>query len=212
MKRFMMAVMVMLAAMFATFPAFAGNGLSSDQVGSAGFNKLSEAEKAEVIKMVADKAAAQAAQNADVPNTIEKVVDKVTPTAEGADKWLTVGEKFGKMMGGAAKEVGIAVNDFVKTPVGMMTAGLIVWHYTGGMMIHLFGGILVMIVGFVFIRIMLNRSVSWKVEYDKERKNVFGNYVVTNKTRSELSDDEIVGYLFAAAVVIVASLITIFTY
>lgn len=209
MKRFMMAVLVTMAAMCVTVPAFAGNGMTSDTVNSAGFSKLSEAEKAEVLKLVADKAAAQ---KVDVPGSLEKVVDKVTPTAEGVDKWMTVGEKFGKMMGGAAKEVGIAVNDFVKTPVGMMTAGLIVWHYTGGVMVHIFGGLLILVVGFTYMRILMNRSCDWVITYDAERKNVFGNPVVLSKKRSEMSDDALCGYGIAGVVLLIVSLIAIFTY
>lgn len=211
MKRFVMAALVSIAAVFATAPALA-QSLNSETVKNAGFGKLSEAEKAEVVKMVADKVAAAEASVKKGPIDLEKVVDAVTPTAEGVDKWLNVGEKFGKMIGGAARETGVAVNEFVKSPVGMLTAGLIVWNYMGNMLTHVFGGILVLIVGFAYLRYMINRSVDWEYEYDPNRKNIFGNSILVSKKRAELSDDATGWFTVCGALVIGVAIAVAFTY
>lgn len=211
MKRFIMSAAVALASAFAIVPAHA-DSLNSETVKSAGFSKLSEAEKAEIVKLVADKAAAAEATIKKSPIDFEKVVDAVTPTPDGMDKWLNVGERFGKMIGGAARETGVAVNEFVNTPVGLLTAGLIVWNYMGSMLTHVFGAIMILIIGFTYLRYMVNRSVDWEYTYDKERRNIFGNAIVIAKTRSELSEGAVAGFTFCGAVVIAAAMIVMFTY
>lgn len=95
MKKMFAVILMMLS-----LSTFAGQGgLSSDNLNSAGFAKLSEAEKAEIIKQVADKAAAKnfLGQTEDQ----EKAVDKV-------ERWADVGAKIGQGLAGAAKELGVA--------------------------------------------------------------------------------------------------------
>ena len=120
--------------------------------------------------------------------------------AASVNEWADVGEHFGKMIGGAAKEVGIAVNEFVRTPVGMMTAGLIIFNYAGGTIIHVTVGLLLFIVGISLVTWMLKRGTGFTIEYDKTKPNWLGNYPVLSKRRDEMSVDLIgtvvCGYLF----------------
>ena len=99
MKKFFAAILMMVS-----ISAWAGN--TSDAVNSAGFSKLTEAEKAEVIKIVADKASSK---DSSVP---------VALTEDRVEKWVKIGSNIGQGLAGAAKEVGVAVNDFSQTPVG----------------------------------------------------------------------------------------------
>ncbi len=188
-----------IALMLFSAVSFAGN--TSDAVNSAGFSKLSEAEKAEVIKMVADKAATKEAGM--IPQLASE--DKV-------EKWVKIGSNIGQGLAGAAKEVGVAVNDFAKTPVGQMTMALIVWHMIGGQLIHVFGGILIWIVGIAIIRHMVARAYPSKITYSKEVKNIFGNYAVESVEPIAIRDDNAAGWLFAYAIVLIAGLIAIFTF
>ena len=191
MKKFFVAILMMVSV-----SAWTGN--TSDAVNSAGFSKLSEAEKAEVIKMVADKASQK-----DVIPSMTK--DKV-------EKWVKIGSNIGQGLAGAAKEVGVAVNDFATTPVGQLTMMLIVWHMIGAQLIHVFGGIMIWIVGIAIIRHMVARAYPSKITYSKEVKNFFGNYVVEKSEPIAIDDSNAAGWLFAYGIVLVAGLIAIFTF
>lgn len=193
MKKFFAVIL-----MAVSFSAFAGN--DSETVRNAGFARLSEAEKAEVIKMVADKAASK---DASVPAALTE--DKV-------EKWVKIGSNIGQGLAGAAKEVGVAVNDFSQTPVGQLTMLLIVWHMIGAQLIHVLGGILIWIVGIAIIRHMVARAYPSKITYSKEVKNMFGNYVVEKVEPIAIDDDNAAGWLFAYGIVLVAGLIAIFTF
>ena len=184
--------------MMISISAFAGN--DSETVRAAGFAKLSEAEKAEVIKMVADKAASK---DASVPAALTE--DKV-------EKWVKIGSNIGQGLAGAAKEVGVAVNDFSQTPVGQLTMLLIVWHMIGAQLIHVFGGIMIWIVGIAIIRHMVARAYPSKITYSKEVKNVFGNYAVEKVEPMAIDDSNAAGWLFAYGIVLIAGLIAIFTF
>ena len=188
-----------IALMLFSAVSFAGN--TADAVNSAGFSKLSEAEKAEVIKMVADKAATKEAGM--IPQLASE--DKV-------EKWVKIGSNIGQGLAGAAKEVGVAVNDFAKTPVGQMAMVLIVWHMIGAQLIHVFGGILIWIVGIAIIRHMVARAYPSKITYSKEVKNIFGNYVVEKSEPIAIADGNAAGWLFAYGIVLIAGLIAIFTF
>ena len=184
--------------MMVSISAWAGN--TSDAVNSAGFSKLTEAEKAEVIKIVADKASSK---DSSVPVALAE--DRV-------EKWVKIGSNIGQGLAGAAKEVGVAVNDFSQTPVGQLTMLLIVWHMIGAQLIHVFGGIMIWIVGIAIIRHMVARAYPSKITYSKEVKNVFGNYAVEKVEPMAIDDSNAAGWLFAYGIVLIAGLIAIFTF
>lgn len=139
---------------------------------------------------------------------------KATPleTVEKVDKWVDVGERLGKMMGGAAREVGIAVNDFVKTPVGMMTAGLIVWNYMGGMLVHVVGGFMILFITFGLLTWHSRRLRTVEVTYDKEAgRNWFGRYPVLNRRVRPMESDAFFFLVLAYGVSLVISIWIMFT-
>lgn len=187
---------IAIVALLFSFNAFAA--LTTDSVANAGFSKLTEAQKAEVIKQIADASS----KNKDV----------VVPSEEKVEKWVKIGSQVGQGLAGAAKELGVAVNDFAKTPVGQLTMALIVWHMMGGVIVHVVGGVLIMVIGLWFVKFMFNRAYPDKVTYSKEHKTIFGNFAVENVQRTPVQDDNAAGWLFAAGIVIVAGLITIFTF
>lgn len=163
-----MKKIIAIAAMALSLSAFA-----AVDVNTAG---LTDAQKAELIK----QAEAMKSQSKPEAQLVEKV-----------DKWVDVGEKVGKMMGGAAKEVGIAVNEFVKTPVGLMTASIILWSYMGSMIIHVVAGAIFFVVSFSLITYVVRCCVPVTITYDKEAgKNWLGRYAVLEVKRGCLSDNE----------------------
>ena len=80
--------------------------IDSRTVDSAGFDKLSDQQRAEIVKLVADKAS-QAKHQTE------------TAAVDQAERWVNIGSQVGKGMVGAAKEMGVAVNEFANSPVGM---------------------------------------------------------------------------------------------
>jgi len=198
MKKILVALMLSISV-----SAFAASqtGLSSNDVSSAGFAKLSESEKAEILKQVADKAATK-----DIfGGTKEASEDKV-------ERWVKIGSNIGQGLAGAAKEVGVAVNDFANTPVGQLTMMLIVWHMMGGTLVHIFGGLMIWIVGFSAIRYFFKQAYPNEVTYSTTQKNIFGNFAIEKVEKTVLRDDNASGWLFASAVVLVAGLVAIFTF
>jgi hypothetical protein len=70
----------------------ATSGMGSSNVDAAGFSKLSESEKAEILKIVADKAATKGMFGSDKESTEDKV-----------DRWVKIGSNIGVGLGAAAK-------------------------------------------------------------------------------------------------------------
>lgn len=203
MKRYLLSAALALAAAF-VIPAYAASGLTSDSAAAAGFNKLSETEKAEILKTIAAKAQAN--------NTDLASIASAAANPEQVDQWLNVGEKVGKMIGGAAKEVGVAVNDFIHTPVGLTAMALIVWHYMGDMVVHVFGGLLVLAVGLSFILYYARKYTRTETIYDTDKQDIFGRSVVKVVNKSKWEGETVAGFMGATAVVIGAALIVMFTF
>ncbi len=109
--------------------------ISSSTVANAGWDKLSAAQQADILS----KITTSADQNTQTTN-------ELTNPAK-IDEWVTLGEHIGQALGGAAKEVGMITNDFVKSPIGTLTIALIVWHFIGSVIIHMVGGGMVFLMG-----------------------------------------------------------------
>lgn len=56
--------------------------------------------------------------------------------AAATSEWIEVGERLGQGLAATARELGVAVNDFAKTPVGMVAIGLLVWNIMGSDIVH----------------------------------------------------------------------------
>ena len=188
-----------IVAFLISFSAFAGT--NPDVIRTAGWENLSESQRAEITKMVADKSAASVASPIGVVPDVKKI-----------DEYVAVGERVGKMMGGAAKEVGVAVNEFINTPVGKWTMFLIVWKYMGVMAIHFFGGLVVLLVGAVVMTALYRRLVHTTITYDKEKTNIFGNHPVLTKEKSAFGSDDFWAIFLGSAAFTGAALVCIFTF
>jgi hypothetical protein len=188
----------LLTAILLLMPALSHANLTTDAVQRAGFDKLTEQQKAELIKQIATQATPELATTLDTPQ-------KVT-------EWVDVGTKIGQMMGGAAKELGVQVNEFAKTPVGKWTMALIVWKFMGDVIMHAFGGVLVFITGISFVLFMARRYTRGTVDYDPEKRDYLGRSVKIKEERRVWTDGDTLMFGFYFAVVTGAALITIFTF
>lgn len=83
--------------------------------------------------------------------------------------------------------------------MGKLTTGLIVWHFMGNKIIHVFGGLLIWVVGFSGLRYMINRVNGCEIFYSKEKTNVFGNPRVERLVRNDLSS-EMTGWTIAIGI------------
>jgi hypothetical protein len=191
----MKKIIAIVALMF-SFNAFAA--LSSDSVNNAGFSRLSEAQKADIIKQVADASSKNGSVEA--------------PNEEKVEKWVKIGSQVGQGLAGAAKELGVAVNDFSKTPVGQLTMALIVWHMMGGVIVHVVAGVLIWVFGLYTLRWYWDRTYPNKITYSKEHKNIFGNRVIDSIERPRIDSDDAAGWIIASGIVVALGLVTIFTF
>jgi hypothetical protein len=164
-------------------------------VEAAGWNKLTPAQQADIQKQIALAAEAQSVPMLD----IKKV-----------DDYVTLGEHIGKMMGGAAKEVGVAVNTFVETPVGKWTMAMIVWKFMGSAIMHIFGGITVLIVGFTYLSFLLRHRKTVEIQYRPELFLGLFNRKLSVK-QAPMDDEDIWFFTIAGGVVIILFLVTTFT-
>lgn len=118
--------------------------VDSDDVNSAGFRSLSEIEKAEIIKMVAEKSKLK--DNATT-STVNIKSDDVLKSLEDTDEWITIGTSLGKGLTATAKELGVAANDLANTRIGIIATSLIIWNYLGSKILDVIGGVILLLIG-----------------------------------------------------------------
>lgn len=118
---------------------------------------LNEEQKAQVLAMIDDLNAKRAAQKG--PNTSAVV-------REEAAKWGELGANMGRAAVGAAKEVGMAANEFVSTPLGKVTMGIVIYKVIGKDIIKFIMGFSILVffltTGHNFLRM---KRYSGTVEY-----------------------------------------------
>lgn len=135
-----------------------------------------------------------------------------TPSAKSVEEWVEVGSNIGKGLAGAAKEVGVAVNDFVKTPVGQITAAVILWKFIGSAIVHLIGGLVVLLSGWAFMAYINRRLSPLLVSYDPDKTDVFGRSRRLKIEREKIDSDYAVGSYVWMGVCTIGAMIAIFTY
>ena len=59
------------------------------------------------------------------------------PIVEQAQEWANVADAIGNGVGKAAENLGVAANEFINTPVGKMTAFVIVYKFIGSELIRI---------------------------------------------------------------------------
>ena len=111
MKRLLIALLVSLIAIGMFVPVSTTNAAQMSAIG------LTE-EQAAQLQL-------QAAQMKMKKNPVENI------TPAQVEKYASIGAAIGQSLVSTAKAVGQEVNDFVKTPVGMMAAALIAWSIVG---------------------------------------------------------------------------------
>lgn len=184
--------------------AFAASAasLGTDAVGQAGFGDLTEAQKAEVIKHIADTKA----------RTKEAAAVASQTTPQKVNEWLNIGERIGQGMAGAAREMGVAVNEFASSPVGMWTIALITWKFMGGAVVHIGGALLIWLIGFpLLIWVVRHRRRSTE-KYDPEKVDIFKRSRKVSVVHEPMTDDTTFVACFGSVVLLAVGLITMFSF
>lgn len=191
--------LVFVASLMLSFNALA---LDTNSVASAGFENLTEKQKAVILHDVAKQAESNLASNG-------KPISADT-AAKQTNELLNIGERIGKGFAGAAKELGVAANDFAKTDVGKWVVFLLIWHFFGNMAVHIFFGLTFLVLGVWFVYHLSQRFVPTCVEYNKDVRNVFGNHPKIKVERPALSSDDYFALLLTSGGVVIVSAITLF--
>ena len=88
------------------------------------------------------------------------ILPEVTP--EKAAEWSDAAKGFAEALGIAARELGIATNDFLMSPAGFLLAAILLFNYAGGAIIGLPFSVFTILLMFWLIR----RLTTGKVEYE----------------------------------------------
>jgi len=105
---------------------------------------LTEAQKADIDLQIAKMKADT------VKGVVNPDVNLSATVRKEAEAWGEMGANMGRAVVGAAKEVGVAANEFAATPLGKVTVGVVVYKVIGkdvlgvviGSLLVLFGSIL----------------------------------------------------------------------
>jgi hypothetical protein len=152
------------------------------------FDKLTESQKADIIKTV------EATAEANKVSTPQKI-----------DEYVTVGVKVGQAFASCAKELGVAVNDFIKTPAGKITLVLIIWKVMAIDIIHIFGAAMILVVGCLLLRAYYRSCACPTIEYDPDKVDIFRRSRIKKITRDSLSDGQETIIIFLALVIVGAT-------
>lgn len=162
MKRVMLALILSLAS----FGAMASCEISNTGLPDSVLQKLKTdcetARLAETQKKEEEK-------NSPIPS-----VPFINP--ERMTGWAAVAEGFANAMGAAAKQLNISVNEFITTPAGMITIGVILWKVIGTSILKLLAMYGVFLVARQIIRVMWTKSTItverkfWQWTWTKENR------------------------------------------
>lgn len=138
-------------------------------------------------------------------------IDPLT-SAKKVDEWVGVGEHVGKALGGAAKELGIAINDFMQSPAGKLVVVVILFKLFGSLVVHVLGGLTALAIGGTLIYVLLRYGRQIDTVYDTDKKTWWGGKVVKSVTSKEMKDDYVWAIVITAVITTLVFLLTTFTY
>lgn len=124
------------------------------------------------------------------PTVVEKLADPVQ-----ANKWSEAAKGFAQALGIAAKELGLAANDFLDSPAGYLLAAILLFNYAGGAII----GLPFTIFSMCFWWYIVRRITIKKIEYE----NVplfWGALTMRRKKAVDFDFDYISEYSLIAAI------------
>lgn len=94
-----------------------------------------------------------------------------------AEAWADLGGKVGMAMVSAAKEVGMAANEFASTELGTVVTAIVVYKIIGTELMSLFGGLVILLVGIPLSMWVLMKKSTWAYEIDYEYQKYLGGFL-----------------------------------
>lgn len=144
---------------------------------------------------------------------INKIVqDKSTvssKTREELSKWGELGKGVGEALLSAARELGVAANDFARTPLGMVTTGIVVYKIIGRDLLKIIVGSILFTLGWVFgLRLMRHAK---GITYTYQSIPIFWGLLNVNKlvTKSSTREDKSEWIVGGIAVILVSNFIAL---
>lgn len=107
--------------------------------------------------------------------------------AQTTREWVDIGSSLGDALASTASKLGVAVNDFAKSPVGILAIALILWNQLGETIIHLSTAALLFGPGLMLWFIIFRRAFGVfnehgkLVSYDLDKQGdtvIFASWVV----------------------------------
>lgn len=176
MKKFLMITLLALST-----TAFA----AEDYVKTTGLSAQQQAEIAlQVAKMKSDKS--------------EPVAISETVRHE-AMAWTDLGANMGKAMVGAAKEVGVAANEFSQTDLGKVTVAIVAYKIVGKDVLAAVLGTGILVFGMTMAAWILTTRRWSEVTYERIPV-MWGAFTVKRVIKSDTSGDVVAGKLIGAGV------------
>lgn len=149
MKKFLIGVALSMAAAFASAQTIDTSKLTKEQVAQL---------------------QAQAAEMQSAPAQTAVLV------RQEAEAWADLGGKVGMAMVSAAKEVGMAANEFASTELGTVVTAIVVYKIIGTELMSLFGGLVILLVGIPLSVWVLMKKSTWAYEIDYEYQKYLGGF------------------------------------
>jgi hypothetical protein len=104
------------------------------------------------------------------------------------------------------------VNQFVETPVGKLTAALIVWNYMGNMVVHVVSGWVLLAISWGLLFWYSKRLNRVYIEYDvSSGRNWLGRYPIKSIKKDEMSENNIMALIIGYVASGIVSLFVMFT-
>jgi hypothetical protein len=194
--KLMQPVYLLIAIMAILFCPMAFAQTSASSISSLDVSKLTAEQKATLI---ANVAALEKEEKS--PANVSKTI------RTEAEAWGDLGGNMGRAAVSAAKEIGMAANDFVQTPLGKVTMGIIVYKIVGASLLKVFFGTFVLLFSYSLAMWFLLRKKYDSAEYEN-RAMFWGLY--NRKLVTKFStDDTMTGWhwVCAAVLLVVGSLV-----
>lgn len=145
---------------------------------SANVDGLTPEQQAEIQLQIARTKAQNRDTNITLPNITKSQVKE----------YVVLGESIAKALGACAKEMGVAVNDFANSKVGILATVLIVWNVAGESIMGFIVGISLFVIGtsiwlYLFRKICVVESITYH-ENGKKKEVTHYNHSRVEGTRT----------------------------
>lgn len=152
-------LLVLLGMLFLAGPAFAqaSSGITTESI-ETDWNRLTQEQKAQLAAQIAQTAGKN-------ETTFNGTVIPKNVSAEDVAPWLSLIDKVGEGLVRLAKELGVTANELLRTPVGVITVGLVAYHVMGEEIMGVLTGILFFSIAFPVWLLMFYKLVIPVVEY-----------------------------------------------